>query len=487
MNSGILSKVLIFVLFFLILHLYFFPEVTSYFSQDDFFHLSTVMDKRIADIPPFFYKLSEEYAFYRPVSRELYNFLALNIFDLNPLPYHFINLILILVNGLLGIKFLSLLRNKLNNWIFKTIFLTLYLFSAVHSVELYYLSSVQTLLAAFFVLLSLIFFLKNRPISLIFFSLAVMSHESSLVLLPVLFMLLFIFLKGDLIRRVIITFKILIPFLMVFAIRILIQFSGFGLDSSTTYAPSFSLQTIFNTALWYVLWGFGMPEMLVDFATLRLQFNPNLFKYYGYFTSVAFPAFIVMVFCLGLILIKAKRLIINKAFVFLFFAFFVSLSPLIFFPTHKFIYYLSFPIVIFTGILSYACFELIKTRSRMNILVALFIGTYLLISYQTLQVNKTTYWAAKRAKSAAFILKDIKNRYPNLEKGSTIYVTDDPSYPFISKEWGTSSKQAFSILSGSDAFKLLYRNSTIRTYYESISKPPKGLDKLIVYEARFPY
>ena len=112
---------------------------------------------------------------------------------------------------------------------------------------------------------------------------------------------------------------------------------------------------------------------------------------------------------------------------------------------------------------------------------------YLLISDNTLQINKITYWAAKRAKSAAFILKDMKNKYPDLEKGSNIYVTDDPNYPFISKEWGTSSKQAFTILSGSDAFKLLYKDSTIKTYYESLVKPPQGLDKLTIYEARFPY
>lgn len=488
MSSRALNKILVMVLIFLTMHLYFFSEIVSFFSQDDFFHLSTVTNKKFGDIPSFFYKLSQEYAFYRPISRESYSFIALKFFGLNPLPYHFINLTLIIINGFLGIKFLTLLNEHFNKIVFKSLFLFLYLFSSIHSVELYYLSSVQTLMAATFILFSLIFFLKNRLYSLMFFILALMSHESSFVFLPISFLLVFFGIEEKFIQKIKIAITNLLPFILIFLIRVLIHFYGFGLDNTNVYIPNFSLQTVLNTALWYLLWSFGMPEMLVDFATLRLQFNPNLFKYYEEFTKIVFPSFLLVIITLILIISKVKKILLRNNFIFLLLSFFSSLLPLIFFPSHKFIYYLSFPMVLFAGILSLIFFEFLKQDTKLRVLIFIFLGLYLLISFQTVKVNKVTYWAAKRAKSAQFILKDIKSRFPVLEKGSIIFIKDDPNYPFIAKEWGTSSKQAFYILSGSDAFKLVYKDPTIKTYYEAIGTPPKdSLINLVVYEARFPY
>lgn len=488
MSTNTLSKTLILILLFLILHTYFFSEVTSFFSQDDFFHLSSVMNKKISDIPSFFFLLSDEYAFYRPISRELYSFITFNLFRLNSLPYHLINLSLILVNGLLGIKFLVSLEKRLDSMLFKAIFLFIFLFSAVHSVELYYLSSIQTLLAASFTLLSLIFFLKNGFYSLVFFLAATMSHESSFVFLPIGFILKLLSTEGKVTKKIHTTFAYLLPFLIIFFVRVVIHLHGFGLDKSSTYTPSFSFQNILNTYLWYVLWNFGFPEMLVDFATLRLQFNPNLFNYYGDFTNIVFPTFLLLIILLVIFLVKLRRIIFKKAFIFLNLAFFFSLSPLVFFPTHKFIYYLSFPVILFSGILSYICFNLLYHNSKERIAIIIFLLAYFVISSQTLLINRVTYWAAKRAKSAEFILKDIKKKYPVLKKGSIIYVKDDPAYPFISKEWGTSSKQAFYILSGSDAFKLIFKDPNVKVYYEDVTGPPeKNNLNLVVYEARFPY
>src|SRR3989344_2660573 len=410
MTLGVLHKILIFLLLFFLLHLYFFSEVTSFFSQDDFFHLSAIMDKQLTDIPLFIFEISREYAFYRPVSREIYNLLALNIFDLNPLPYHFINLSLILINGFLGLSFLTRIEKKLNTLTFKMLFLLMYLTSAVHSVELYYVSSVQTLIATLFMLLCLNYYLKKRTFALVFFVLGMMSHESSIVMLPILFIFHIVYSNKKIVERIASATKSLMPFILVFILRLLIHFFGFGLDQSTTYLPNFSLQTMLNTLLWYILWCFGMPEMLVDFVTLRLQFNPNLFKYYGYFVNIVFPAFIVAILTLGLILIYVRKIFSQKLFIFLLLAFFSSLFPLIFFPTHKFIYYLSFSTILFSGIISYACFRLLKSKTKFSFLVIIFLSMYLLISDNTLQINKITYWAAKRAKSAAFILKDMKNK-----------------------------------------------------------------------------
>ena len=86
-------------------------------------------------------------------------------------------------------------------------------------------------------------------------------------------------------------------------------------------------------------------------------------------------------------------------------------------------------------------------------------------------------------------MEQFTKEYPFVPKGSTFYILDDPSYPYIAKEWGTSSKQAFYILSGSDALKLLYKDTSIETYYQAVGGLPKGVDekKVINFIAKFPY
>ena len=107
---------------------------------------------------------------------------------------------------------------------------------------------------------------------------------------------------------------------------------------------------------------------------------------------------------------------------------------------------------------------------------------------ETSDINKITYWAAKRSKSAEYLVTDLKNKFPNPPKGAVFYIKDDPDYPFISKEWGSSSKQAFYILSGSDAFKLIYKDSSIKVYYQANDPEFKESEvKFIPYIAKFPY
>src|SRR3990167_10367730 len=85
----------------------------SYFSQDDFFHLRTIMDKSLSSIPSFFISEQKEYAFYRPLSRETYNLLMYRLFGLNSLIFHLVNFTLIILNGWLLFKFCNLLINQL--------------------------------------------------------------------------------------------------------------------------------------------------------------------------------------------------------------------------------------------------------------------------------------------------------------------------------------------------------------------------------------
>lgn len=473
---------------------FFFAPLNSFFSQDDFYHLRQVMDKKIRELPYLFIpSFSAEQTFYRPLSREVYNFTMYSLFNLSPLPYHLVNLLLILLISWLISRFVLISTKQKLIAFFSFI---IYLFNSIHSVELYYLSSVQTLLSTTFVLLSLInylYYLRSTRFrlivcSLICYILAVLSHESaSVALLLLLFLELAINknISGLEIKKIILR---LLPFIVILIARFIIFYSSKGLPDQLVYQPNFSYVSIVNTFSWFTLWSFGLPEMLTDFMTLTLKIDPNLIKFYGNFVSIVFPLFIIFLSLnLLIIFLLRKKIFTSRLFFYFLSAFIISLSPFLFFPQHKFSYYLSLPLVWFSILLGYILNLVWVEYRKLKIAVISLLVIFLVISFQTTSLNKDTHWAAKRAKAAEFILNDIRERYPAVEKGTIFYIKNDPNYPVISKEWGTSSKQAFYILSGSDAFKLLYKDPTINVYYEDIGKPPPLPENTIVYTAKFPY
>ena len=184
-----------------------------------------------------------------------------------------------------------------------------------------------------------------------------------------------------------------------------------------------------------------------------------------------------------------KKIIQDKLVLFIFGSFIASLSPFLLFPTHKSSYYLTLASFWLSVLMALIVSKAWSRRRVFKFLVVSFIAIFIAISYQTTNINKLTYWAAKRAKAASAMVTDIKKNYPFVDKGTIFYIRNDPEYPFIAKEWGSSSKQAFYILSGPDAFKLLFKDPTIQVYFEDIQTLPLTInkEKIINYTPRFPY
>lgn len=482
---------LIYLLFFLLTTLMFSDPITSYFSQDDFFHLRQVMDKQISDIPSLFSPYNDlGYAFYRPISREIYYFIMFNLFNLNPLPYHLVNFFLIFINSYLLFKFVMVFDNhKKNMEIGAYIASFLYLVNSVHSIELYYLASVQTLFATTFILLGLVNFLKNKLFSVIFFILAICSHEFAVVFIPLLLLIEFLTYKNIslfILKRI---FFNLLPFLIILLLRSVVFFIQSGLPQQDVYRAIFSLKSIFNTLGWYILWSFSVPEILVDFVGPKFALNQNFIKWYKDYTFLNLPLLLFIIVSLFIFAIRSRNLLMDRKFLFYPLSFIVSIGPSLFFPHHKFVYYLSLPLVWFSitigQILGYSWFGTKFSRP----IIILVIISFIILSYQTTQLNKITHWSAKRASAAKVFLDNIKKNNPNPKKESIFYIKDDPNYPFISSEWGSSSKQAFYILSGSDALQLLYNDSSIKAYYQSVGDLPSDLKnkEIISITAEFPY
>lgn len=467
-------------------------SISSYFSQDDFFHLRQVMDKNISDIPGFFIGRLEGQTFYRPLSRETYNLIMYKVFNLNPLSFHLFNLFLILINAI----FLIFITKKLANNLAAAYFsLFIYFVSSAHSIELYYLSSFQTLLSTSFVLLSVYFYvlyLDSRNInrylvSLLMFSVALFSHESSLILPGFILILEILYGKKFSFKHLI--YKVL-PFFLLGTLFLISTTSITTLPAQKVYQPSFNFKSILNTFGWYIAWSLGFPEMLVDFVGSGLKLKTEFLIWYKDYARIIFP--LIFFFCsiqILFILHLRKTLIKNKFLIFSILAFVISLLPFLFFPQHKFVYYLSLALIWFSIIFGVVLSVAWRYSRIHKMFVILVVMAFSIVASKTIEINSITHWAAKRAKSAEVLIKNFKKDYPLVSKGSIFYIVDDPDYPFIANEWGTSSRQAFYILSGSDALQLLYKDPTIKVYYQALGGLPKGIDrdKVITFTAKFPY
>lgn len=453
-----------------------FKALTSYFSQDDFFHLRVIQQKYISDIPSFFLSKQKEYGFYRPLSRETYNLTMYKLFGLNPLPFHISNYLLIV--SLMILVFLIV--NRLCDGIYIGMIASLiFSISSIHSVELYYLSSVQTLLATNFMLLSIYtFLLSKKGLPIIFFILGLMSHEGA-IMLVVLISGLLIFERINFKTK----FFKAIPYLFVTLTYLLLTKASLSLPAEQVYSPVFSFKTILNSLGWYIGWSFNLPEFLTDFVGSGLKLNSNFIKWYPLYFKVTTVAMFLLVTSLLVLIIRYKHGLRNKVFVFFILAFTFSIAPFLFFPQHKFIYYLSFAYPWFCAGLAYV---LSMAAGKIRLFSAIFILSFLTTALFTINLYKFTYWAAKRAEAAKVIISSVKQKYPDVEKGTIFYIDNDPNYPDIAKQWGGSSKQASYILSGSDAFKLIYNDPNLKVYFQDIELPPIGV-KTLVYTAKFPY
>lgn len=488
-----LKVILLQVLPFTLVVLFFWHTLFSYFSQDDFFHLRVVMDKEYEDIPSFFISLQKEYAFYRPLSRETLNLFMYRSFGLNPLPFHVVNLLLIMMNMVL----VFLLAKKLTrNSTASYLAVLLYSINSIHSIEMYYLASVQTLIATLFILLSILFYLsasssKKYLLSLLFFVLGLFSHEISIVLIGIIFFLELTVKNTKIWNKQLV--KRLLPFVVI-GIFYLANTSLFNrLPEQQVYQPVLSIKSMVNTLSWYTLWLMGVPEFVIDFIGPKLAIDPTLMKWYGSFLKVFLPVFLFSGMSFIFLVFRLRnKLLKDKLIWFILISYFISLSPFLFFPQHKSSYYLTLAACWFALLVALLLSRAWEKQLIPKILAVIIVAAFFIVSYQTTNLNKQTYWAAKRANAASFLMADIKQSYPSVGRGSIFYVKNDPNYPFIAKEWGGSSKQAFYILSGSDAFKLLFKDPTIEVYFEDIESLPLTIDitednKVIKYTAKFPY
>lgn len=490
----------IFVIFAVVLILYY-PVLTTYFSQDDFFMFKVSKSDgtlggflKLFAIHPF----SERgIAFYRPIFREALHNIYFSIFGLNHLPFrilmfliHFINISLVfyLVNKIFKDKAIS--------------FFTAFFFgiTAANVALLYYLAGgIEAGGATMFALLTLILYrkylisnkLKVLLFSFLTFLLALFSHEIVAMISGVLLIMLI----TSPVKKALSKAVSLLPFFLATMVLLYVDMVEIGLSpGEEQYQLIFNIKSILNSLAWYSGWALGLPETLIDFVQPGLKLNPVLMRYWGNYYIIIFPAFMLaltgLIIALICLLLKSKKVFFNKQFLFFLFWFPIGITPVIFLPTHKSTHYLVFVLPAFWTILGFIILNFYRLMSKIHVKFAAGLLSITIISLATLSITSikledTTYWAASRGRLAEKLLSDVKSRYPTLPKGSIIYFTNDSSYPFLTKEWGGTSKQASLILNGSDALQLLYKDQTIKVYYEDLGGPSNNLkDKVYTLKAK---
>lgn len=433
-------------------------------------------------------------AFYRPIFREGLHNVYFALFGLNHIPFRVLLFLIHFLNIFFIFYFVFRIFQKKFISIFAAFF---YGFSAANVSTLYYLSGgIEAVGATMFSLLTLILYKKyledQKPkffvLSLVFFILALSSHEIVSILPFILLGLTFIFSP---VKKVFRHLLKLLPFFIFFSLILYIDIFKIGFSpNEIQYKFTFNPKVILQSLIWYTSWAFGLPEMLLDFILPGLKLNPNLMRYWGEFYRIVFAAFAISFFLfLGFVvyLLKNSALSLsNNKFLFFLSWFFVGIAPVILLPAHKSSHYLVFTLPAFwisIGYISFIFFENLKKANKKLALLLLlvFVCSTVILSLSSAKLGEKNYWAATRGKLAKSLIDDIKNTYPILPEGATIYFTNDPNYPHLNKEWGNTSKQASIILNGSDALQLLYKDPALKVLYEDLDQMPLNISKEKLY------
>ncbi len=473
----------------------YYPVLTTYFTQDHFLHFKVSLTdgslKQFLDLFGFHSFGERGLAYYRPIFRDVLFNILYNSFGLNHIPYRVLYFVIHFINiYLVYILIQKLYQNKQISF-FVSFFFGI---SSANVGILYW--GIEILGATIFIISTLILFIKflesHKNKFLIFsfltFLLALGSHELAIVTPILLVGLIFVYLPS---KSVLINIFRLLPFFLILIPYVYLDITQTGYSSKDLqYSPIFNLKTTLNTLTWYAGWSLGLPEMLVDFVLPGLKLDPNLMRYWGNYFLIIFSTFVISLISLGILtiyLLFVKRyLFFTKEFLFLLFWFPLSLLPVLFFPLHKFTYYLSASLPAFWRSIGFIIFNSYWHLKKefpnlaLSILIILFLSIFLQ-NITSILLGHSTYWAAQRGKIAEKLITHMLSEYPKLPKGSVVYFTNDPFYPYVAKDWGGSSKQASIILSGSNALQLIYKDPTLKVFYEDLGVLPKNLSKDMVY------
>lgn len=472
------------LLIFLVSLIIFYPSLSKFYTNDDFFLLKISQANNFPQFINFFNPTAgpDGLGMYRPLTTQVFYFLARKLFNLNPLGLHVISLGVFFLVIFLIYKLAKELTGSENISLVASF---LYATSATHFGHLYYLATFQELGITLFFLLSVLGFIrflrkekaKDWLLSLLAFALALLSKETAVVLPLALFLVYFYLNKT---RQISFSLKkltgVLSPYILLLVIYFYFRIFHYGFAEGDSYIWDFSIGRTINTLGWYGLWSLNLPEMLVDFVGPGLKFNPNLFKFWSREIIPIFVLFGTLLAGIGYMIIKNyKKLINRKSLILILFClswFIITLLPVLFLPLHKFTFYLTIPLVGAAIAISYL---LVPDHERP--ITTLFLAAWLSLSIVTLTLTAKTSWITKGQETARRIHNYFLENTRTLEQYKTIVFYDtekDKELP-----WSPSETLKV-ILSDQNYFKVFWNDKFIAKYYNSKS----GGEGKIMLQAR---
>ena len=402
----------------------------------------------------FSFKNPYGYAFYRPLTTQVFYFISRSLFGLQSFFFHLIAFVFFLANLILVFKIIEKLA-KDSRLGFLAAFL--YAINASNLGSLAYLGAFQEVGMAFFFFLTFWLYLKEKRLAFLTFIFALLSRENAIVLPLILIFYEFLLGKKKWRRTV--------PFWLILAIYAILRL-GSGLPNVSIYQPVFDPRKIINGYFWYFVWGLGLPEMLVDFFGPGLKIDPRFILWYRREAQITFGASLLFFILLAIGILKSVKKDKSKEAFFIFW-FLVGLLPVVFWPWHKFSYYLTVPLL---GLVS---FFILLLKNLPKAFFYFGVLALVVISLVTIKLSWKTYWVVNRAKISQNLVSDLKNKYSQLPKGASLYFQNDPDYPKIFG-FGNSSTQAYYALSGENGPQVIYNDFDLQVYYEDLEKPPEG-------------
>lgn len=476
-----------FFVVFLTVFIFYGDFLKLYFSQDDFFLLRvTLTDGSLNSFLKLFtFRPFEESGiyFFRPLFRELIFNQYYQLFGANPLPFrvthfliHFINTVLVyfVLLKILKEKNLAMISSFLFAILAPNVGILSYLAGGITVSGMLMLALISMLFQYRYIESNQF---KYNFFSFIFFLLALSSHETASVL-PIILLATRLRIEGFSFKSIINSIKNLWFYVLPVIVLFFVEVNVIGLPvNESGYGLNFSITRLLNSYFWYSLWSIGIPEMLVDFVGPGLNINPNLMKYWGNYFSVIFALFLIF-FLISLRTVK--KIMKDRSFFLFLFWFFIGITPVVFLPFHRQSHYLQIVLPAIVGLLALIYKKLLENS---KVLANIFLLSVISLSYTTNLLTRTTHWSIQRSIQAEILLSQFSQKYEKLPLGAKVYFTNNTTDPYFNEDWGRSSKQASIILSGNDALQIIYKDPTIKVFYEDLNKPTVG-DEVYPFEVR---
>lgn len=321
-----------------------------------------------------------QYSSYRPIQMFTY-MIDYSLWGLNVRGYHLTNILLHILAGLAMFSFINLLFNNFTVSLFSSI---LFLVHPIHTEAVTYISGRADILAALFVYLTLILYIKaihSKNNNLTFlgsgaYLLAILSKEYSLIL-PLLLLLCHSFFK---IR---VKFKHFLPILTITLLYVLFRLTVLSSITPQQELLPYTFQRlpgVFVAIANYI-------KLLIFPFNLHMEYGYRLFGFFDFRAALGILAIILL---LTVAFLKARR---NKLISFAIFWFFIALLPNTnLYPINAYMaeHWLYMPSLGFFLGIAYGINYLYRIRNLKTLAALIFVS--LTVFYSFLTIRQNNYW-----------------------------------------------------------------------------------------------